>query len=161
ALRAENNGLDDYGRPKQSADLGNDVRKLFLEKAGVDVRPLSLRDGSGLARQNLITPRSSARLLEYMLTHPYFNAFRESLPIAGVDGTLRRRMRNTPATNNVRGKTGSLSYVNALSGYLTTKHGQMLIFSFVGNNYTGGGRDVTTVMDEICGMLADFEGEIP
>ena len=70
-------------------------------------------------------------------------------------------MRETSATNNARGKTGTLSYVNALSGFLTTKRGQMLIFSFVGNNYTGAGRDVTTVMDEICVMLAGFDGEIP
>ena len=161
ALRGENTGLDDYGRPKPSASLGADVRKKFLEGAGVHILPLSLRDGSGLARQDLITPRATARLLEFMLTHPHFNAFRESLTIAGVDGTLKRRMRSTAAANNAHGKTGTLTYVNALSGYLTTKRGQTLIFSLVGNNYTGAGRDVTAVMDEICVMLAEFEGDLP
>ncbi|MGH9844781.1 MAG: D-alanyl-D-alanine carboxypeptidase/D-alanyl-D-alanine endopeptidase [Blastocatellia bacterium] len=160
ALRGENNGLDDYGRPKQTASLGNDVRKRFLEKIGADAGPLSLRDGSGLARQDLITPRATMRILEFMLTHPHTGAFRDSLTIAGVDGTLKRRMRDTAAANNARGKTGTLSYVNALSGYVTTKRGQLLIFSLVGNNYAGAGRDVTAVLDGICVMLAEFDGEL-
>ena len=159
ALRGEDNGLDDYGRPKQTASLGVEVRKQFLEKIGADVSPLSLRDGSGLARQDLITPRATMRILEFMLTHPHASAFRESLTVAGVDGTLKRRLRDTAAANNARGKTGTLSYVNALSGYVTTKRGQLLLFSLVGNNYTGAGRDVTAVLDGICVMLAEFDGE--
>lgn len=152
--------LDEYGRPVHTASLGNDARKEFLTKAGVDVTSLSLKDGSGLARQDLITPRSTARLLEYMATHPHFAVFRESLPIAGVDGTLERRMLKSPAAGVVRAKTGSLSYVNALSGYLTTRQGVALIFSFVANNYTGPGRDATQVMDEICNLLVEFSGEM-
>ena len=152
--------LDDYGRPKSTAARGNEVRRQFLQKAGVEIQPLSLRDGSGLARQNLVTPRSTSRLLEFMLTHQHFNVWRESLVVAGVDGTLERRMRDTAATNNFRGKTGTLSYANALSGYVTTKRGQSLILSLMGNNYTGAGREVTAVLDQICVMLAEFEGEI-
>lgn len=152
--------LDEYGRPKTTLARGNETRRQFLQKAGVDVAPLSLRDGSGLARQDLVTPRSTVRLLEFMLTHPHANAFRNSLTIAATDGTLERRMRDTPAAGNFRGKTGSLSYVNALSGYITTKRGQTVIFSGMGNNYTGPGRDVTSVFDQICVMLAEFEGEL-
>ncbi|MDX2030366.1 MAG: D-alanyl-D-alanine carboxypeptidase/D-alanyl-D-alanine-endopeptidase [Blastocatellia bacterium] len=161
ALRGENPGLDEYGRPRAAATLGNAVRRKFLEAAGVDVAPYSLRDGSGLARQNLVTPRGSARLLEFMLGHPAFPIFRDSLTVAGVDGTLKRRMRDTPAANNLRGKTGTLSAVNALSGYVTTRRGQLLIFSMVGNNYAGPGRDVTGVLDAIGALLADFDGELP
>lgn len=161
ALRGENPGLDDYGRPRSTAALGNDVRRKFLAAAGVNVTPYNLRDGSGLARQNLITPRGSARLLEFMLQHPAFPAFRDSLTIAGVDGTLKRRMRDTAAANNLRGKTGTLSAVNALSGYVSTRRGQLLIFSMVGNNYAGPGRDVTGVMDAIGVLLAEFDAEIP
>lgn len=156
----DNGALNDYGRPKPTAAFGNEIRRQFLQNAGIDVQSLSLRDGSGLARQNMVTPRSTSELLKFMLTHPQFNIFRESLVIAGVDGTLERRMRDTAAANNFRGKTGSLSYVNALSGYVTTKRGQMLILSMMGNNYVGGGRDVTSVMDQICVMLAEFEEEI-
>jgi serine-type D-Ala-D-Ala carboxypeptidase/endopeptidase (penicillin-binding protein 4) len=150
--------LDDYGRPKPTLERALEARKLFLQKAGVDLTGLSLRDGSGLARSDLVTPRATARLLEYMQTHPHFTTFRESLPVAGFDGTLERRMKGTPAEGNVRAKTGSLTYVNALSGYLTTARGQMLIVSFYGNNYTNGGRDVTGVMDQICNLLVEYEG---
>lgn len=152
--------LDEYGRPKLTIARGNDARRQFLQKAGVDITPLSLRDGSGLARQDLVTPRATARLLEFMLTHPHANVFRESLVVAGTDGTLERRMRDTAAAGNFRGKTGTLSYVNALSGYVTTKRGHVLIVSSMGNNYTGPGRDVTAVLDQICVLLADYEGEL-
>jgi D-alanyl-D-alanine carboxypeptidase/D-alanyl-D-alanine-endopeptidase (penicillin-binding protein 4) len=153
--------LDDYGRPKSSESLGLEALKAFLQRAGIDTRPLSLRDGSGLARQDLVSPRSTSRLLEFMTTHPHFAIYRDSLPIAGVDGTLERRMRGTPAERNVRAKTGTLSYVNALSGYATTRRGQILIFSLMANNYTGPGRDVTAVFDQICALLTDFEEAIP
>jgi serine-type D-Ala-D-Ala carboxypeptidase/endopeptidase (penicillin-binding protein 4) len=153
--------LDDYGRPKSTSLLGAEIRSRFLQRAGIDVAPLSLRDGSGLARQNLVTPRSTALLLEFMLGRPYAKTWLESLTVAGVDGTLKRRMRDSTAANNMRGKTGTLTYVNALSGYITTKRGQPLILSLMGNNYTGPGRETTGVMDQICAMLAEFAGEIP
>jgi len=157
---ADARALDDYGRPKSTAALGAEIRRQFLQRAGIEVAPLSLRDGSGLARQNLVTPRSTSHLLEFMLGRPHAKTWRESLTVAGVDGTLERRMKDTAAANNLRGKTGTLTYVNALSGYITTKHGQTLILSLMGNNYTGPGREVTAVMDQICVMLAEFEGEI-
>ncbi|QQS48450.1 MAG: D-alanyl-D-alanine carboxypeptidase/D-alanyl-D-alanine-endopeptidase [Acidobacteriota bacterium] len=146
-----------YGQPRSTISLGNEVRRTFLESAGIPVRPLNLRDGSGLARQNLVTPRSTSMLLEFMLRHPHAGIFRDSLGIAGVDGTLERRMRDSAAANNLRGKTGTLSNVNALSGYLMTRAGDLLIISLMGNNYTGPGRDVTSVMDRICILLAEFE----
>jgi serine-type D-Ala-D-Ala carboxypeptidase/endopeptidase (penicillin-binding protein 4) len=161
ARHAEARSLDEYGRPKATAALGAEIRRQFLQRAGIEVAPLSLRDGSGLARQDLVTPRSTARLLEFMLTHPHSKTWLESLTVAGVDGTLERRMRESPAANNMRGKTGTLTYVNALSGYVTTRRGQPLILSIMGNNYTGPGRETTGVMDQICVMLAEFDGEIP
>src|SRR5215831_9156097 len=157
---ADARSLDDYGRPKSTAALGVEIRRQFLQRAGIEIAPLSLRDGSGLTRQDLVTPRSTARLLEFMLGRPYAKSWLESLTIAGVDGTLERRMRASSAANNMRGKTGTLTYVNALSGYITTRRGQPLILSLIGNNYTGPGRDTTVVMDQICIMLAEFEGEI-
>jgi D-alanyl-D-alanine carboxypeptidase/D-alanyl-D-alanine-endopeptidase (penicillin-binding protein 4) len=157
---AEAGSLDDYGRPKSTATFGAEIRRQFLQKAGIEVAPLSLRDGSGLARQDLVTPRSTAQLLEFMLTHPHSKTWLESLTVAGVDGTLERRMRDSAAANNMRGKTGSLTYVNALSGYIKTRRGQTLILSMMGNNYTGPGRETTGAMDQICVLLAEFDGEI-
>ena len=150
--------LDDYGRPKTSDSRGIEALRQFLIKAGVDVTPLSLRDGSGLARQNLISPRSTSQLLLYMSKHPHFSVYRDSLPVAG-DGTLNRRMKGTAAEGKVQAKTGSLSFVRALSGYVTTKKNQTLIFSFYGNNYTGAGGDVTGVFDQLCVLLAESESE--
>jgi D-alanyl-D-alanine carboxypeptidase len=95
-----------------------------------------------------------------MLAHTHANVFRESLTVAGVDGTLERRMRETAAANNFRGKTGTLTGANALSGYVTTKRGQVVIVSMMGNNYNGPGRDVSGVMDRISVMLAEFDGEL-
>lgn len=151
---------DDYGRPHPIIARGNAVRRLFLQKAGVETQPLSLRDGSGLARQNLVTPASTVRLLEFMLSHPHSEIFRQSLVVAGVDGTLERRMRETAAANNMRGKTGTLASANALSGYLTTKGGRRLILSLMGNNFVGAGREVTAVLDGICVLLAEYDGDL-
>ncbi len=152
--------LDNYGRPKPTLDRAIEARKNFLQRAGVDVSNLSLRDGSGLARSDLVTPHATSRLLEFMQQHPYFRTFRDSLPVAGLDGTLETRMKRTLAEGNVRAKTGTLSYVNALSGYLTTSHGQLLIFTVYANNYTNGSRDVTVAMDQICNLLAGFPEEL-
>jgi serine-type D-Ala-D-Ala carboxypeptidase/endopeptidase (penicillin-binding protein 4) len=151
--------LDDYGRPKQTASLGNEERGRFLKSAGIEIESLSMRDGSGLARQDLVTPRSTSRLLAFMLAHPHSNVFRESLALAGVDGTLENRMKETDAFNNFHGKTGTLAYVNSLSGYVTTHRGQLLILSIMGNNYVGSSRDVSAVLDQVCEMLAGFDGD--
>lgn len=153
--------LDEYGHPKSTADLGNEVRAQFLQKIGLDPQSLSLRDGSGLSRKNLVTPHSTTRLLEFMLTHPHFNCFHDSLVIAGMDGTLEHRMRGSLAANNFRGKTGTLTFASALSGYITTKKGQLLIISIMGNNYPGPGREVTSIIDQICTMLAEYDGPLP
>ena len=150
--------LDNVGRSKSVEILGNDVRNAFIHAAGIDLEALNLRDGSGLARHNLLTARATARLLQFMLSHPHGSVFKYFLPIAGVDGVLEPRMRGTAAANNVHAKTGTLSHVNALSGYVTTKRGQLLILSFIANNYTGPALEVTTVFDQICALLAEFEG---
>ncbi|MFZ4795231.1 MAG: D-alanyl-D-alanine carboxypeptidase/D-alanyl-D-alanine endopeptidase [Blastocatellia bacterium] len=157
---AETKTTDDYGRPLPVITRGNAVRRQFLERAGIDVQSLSLRDGSGLARQNLVTPAATVRLLEFMARHQHSQIFTESLGIAGIDGTLERRMRETSVSGNLRAKTGTLSYVNALSGYMKTRGGVSLIVSLMGNNHVGPGRDVTSVMDRICVLLADYSGAV-
>lgn len=149
---------DDFGRPLPIITAGNAIRRQFLEKAGISVNTLSLRDGSGLARQNLVTPVATTRLLEFMATHPHREVFVDSLVIAGVDGTMERRLKDTAVSNNLRGKTGTLTYANALSGYLKTRNGEQLIVSLMGNNHVGPAREVTAAMDRICILLAEYEG---
>ena len=83
----------------------------------------------------MITADSTVQLLTFMNKHRYADVFRAALPIAGVDGTLRNRMRGTAAENNVRAKTGSLSSAASLGGYVTTAAGEKLAFAVIVNNY--------------------------
>ncbi|MGI8918807.1 MAG: D-alanyl-D-alanine carboxypeptidase/D-alanyl-D-alanine endopeptidase [Pyrinomonadaceae bacterium] len=137
---------------------GLEVVKEFLKEAGVNLSPLSLTDGSGLSRNDMITPEASVQLLLYMSRHRFATAFREALPIAGVDGTLRNRMRGTVAENNVRAKTGSLSSAATLSGYVTTAAGENLVFSIMVNNYPEDTEVRALCIDPIAVLLASFAG---
>jgi D-alanyl-D-alanine carboxypeptidase/D-alanyl-D-alanine-endopeptidase (penicillin-binding protein 4) len=145
--------------PKQtSEEAGIKAVKGFLRAAGGDDSKLIMRDGSGLSRANLVTAETTLRLLIYMSRHRYASAFRESLPIAGVDGTLRNRMKGSPTMNNVRAKTGTLSSATSLSGYLLSASGERLVFSLMINNPP---RDVSPTgrfTDAVALLLASFTG---
>lgn len=147
---------DAYGRLRTAEYRGNEVRHAFLQAAGVDVSTIKLHDGSGLARHNLLTPKSVVRLLHYMASHHYAQIFKDSLPIAALDGTLEQRMRGTQAALKVRAKTGSLGCVNALSGYVTGKKGQGITFSCMANNYVGSSLEVLQTLDSLCVLLAEY-----
>lgn len=142
-----------------SENLGLEGVKLFLKSAGITPESLVLDDGSGLSRNNLITADASVQLLTFMSKHRYAVVFREALPIAGVDGTLRNRMRGTPAQNNVRAKTGSLSSAASLAGYVTTAAGEKLAFSITVNNYPRGFDPRSACIDPIAVQLAAYEGK--
>lgn len=142
-----------------SENLGLEAVKSFLKTAGIRPESLLLDDGSGLSRNDMITAEASVQLLVFMSKHRYAQVFRDALPIAGVDGTLRNRMRGTPAENNVRAKTGSLSSASSLGGYVTTAAGEKLAFSITVNNYP---RDVDArllCLDPITVLLASFAGK--
>jgi D-alanyl-D-alanine carboxypeptidase/D-alanyl-D-alanine-endopeptidase (penicillin-binding protein 4) len=117
-------------------------------------------EGSGLSRNNLTTANATVALLQFMAKRPAAQAWEDSLPIAGVDGTIRRRMKNTPAEKNVHAKTGTLRWVNALSGYVTTAAGEKLVFSLMLNRFDEPvpGRKRTDELDDIAVMLARFTG---
>ncbi len=146
-------------RPRTSEGRGIEVVKTFLKEAGVDPSSLSLTDGSGLSRNDMITAEATLAMLTYMHKHRFANAFREALPIAGVDGTLRNRMRGTVAENNVRAKTGTLSAASSLSGYVTTASGERLVFSIMVNNYPDGTNPPSVCIDPIAVLLASFAGK--
>lgn len=107
----------------------------FLGEIGIPERTVLLEEGSGLSRGALVTPAATVALLQFMDRHQAAAAFRDSLPIAGVDGTLRRRFLGTAAAGKLRAKTGTLRYVNTLSGYATTARDERLAFSIMLNNY--------------------------
>jgi D-alanyl-D-alanine carboxypeptidase/D-alanyl-D-alanine-endopeptidase (penicillin-binding protein 4) len=120
-----------------SARAAAEVLKGALVKMSVPPDSVVIYDGSGLSRMNLVTPAALLALLKYMYRHEHFSYFLDSLPIAGIDGTLRDRMRNTPAEGRVLAKTGSMTHVLNLSGYVRSRAGKMYAFSILTNNYTG------------------------
>ncbi len=148
---------DDY--EPGSAKLGIDVAMATYVKAGIDTSRIQIVDGSGLSHQNLITPDMTAALLRYMWTHPdgaVRQAFYDSLPIAGVEGTLRDRFKNGPANQRVRAKTGSLSNTSSLSGYAESIGGTSLAFVMMSNHFTTKTQEVRRAQDRITNLLAEF-----
>ena len=124
-----------------------------LTKLGVDPRGYKLVDGSGLARQNQITPRAIVQTLQAMTKSPEALTYRNSLALAGVHGTLRSRLRNTPAAGNFWGKTGSLRGVIALSGYVSSPGYDPLVVSIIVNSSEASNailrEDVDAIADRI------------
>ncbi len=134
---------------------GSRVRRQFLIDAGVDPNDFAFWDGSGLSPQDLIAPRALTRLLVYAATQPWGAEYRASLPIGGVDGTLDDRFLNTPLKGKVFAKTGTISGVNTLSGYLEAASGKTVVFSVMVNDHNPGSRAARQAMDRIVADIAD------
>ena len=127
----------------------------FFQTNGLPASDVHFDEGSGLSRNNLTTANATVALLQFMAQRPAAQAWAESLPIAGVDGTIRRRMRGTAAENNLHAKTGTLRWVNALSGYVTNAANEKLVFSLMLNRYDSPPeRKRTDELDAIAVMLA-------
>ena len=144
---------------RTSDAAGIEVVKMFLSEAGVSPPTLVLTDGSGLSRNDMVTAEATLQLLTYMNRHRYASVFRDALPIAGVDGTLRNRFKGTVAENNLRAKTGSLSSAASLSGYVTTAAGENLVFSIMVNNFPEDVEPRAICIDPIAVLLASFAGK--
>ena len=144
---------------RTSESDGLEVVKTFLREAGINPSSLVLSDGSGLSRNDMITAEATIQLLTYMHRHRYASVFRDALPIAGVDGTLRNRFKGTPAENNLRAKTGTLSSANSLSGYVRDAAGEDLAFSIMVNNYQQDADVRTSCIEPIAVLLASFAGK--
>ncbi len=134
--------------------------RTLLDQIGIGPTISLIDEGSGLSRRNLATPNAITRLLAYLATQPYAAIVQTGLPIAGVDGTLQWRMRNTPAENNVHAKTGSMGMVHCLAGYVTTADGERLAFALMLNNYSPppGSPAASRDLDAIAVMLAGLRG---
>jgi len=139
-----------------SIGMGISVVQQFMEQVGHPPTTYRMVDGSGLSNQNYLTPELLVDLLKYMYRSQHFDLFRQSLPIAGVDGTLANRMKNSSAHRNVTAKTGNLTSVSALSGYATARNGNLLAFSIMIQNFVERASFVTVnYIDKICAVLAE------
>ena len=137
-----------------SASAGHAAVMDFLQRIGVGHEGWALWDAAGLAHTDLVTAHDIVSLLGTMDRHPYALAFRGSLAVAGVDGTLAGRMRGTPAEGRILAKTGTLRQAHALAGYVNTRSGDRLAFSVAINHHTGPGREAVAAIDEVAAFLA-------
>lgn len=124
-------------------------RRFLIDSVGIDSTQFSLRDGSGLSHTNTMSPWAFARLLLWMRRHPGFAPFQSALPVAGRSGTIRTRMVRTPVEGRVMAKTGTISRVNALSGYVLLPDGRTRIFSIQTNNHDLGGTAMVARIDSL------------
>lgn len=144
---------------RSSEQCGVLALREFLQEHGLAADEVRFEEGSGLSRNNLTSARATVALLTFMAAHREAEAFRASLPIAGVDGTLRRRMKGTPAEGNVRAKTGTLRWANSVSGYVSSAAGEELVFSAMLNRAVmPPGKNARDEVDAIAVMLARFLG---
>ncbi|SDX49366.1 D-alanyl-D-alanine carboxypeptidase, serine-type, PBP4 family [Marininema mesophilum] len=144
-------GLEKRG--KGSAAAGLAVVKSYLQRIQLP-GTYRLEDGNGLSRYDFISPEQIVSLLAAQKKTPYFDTFYQNLPIAGKDGSLTYRMNDTPAANNLRGKTGTLTHLSGLSGYVRTKDNEWLAYSILMNGYTS--ESLTSLQDKIGAALASY-----
>lgn len=140
-----------------STSKGAEVVRRYLSSLDVDESEYAIVNGSGLSRQNRI---SAHALLEVLVdgytTASVRDAFMNTLPVAGVDGTLKSRLKGTELRGNVRAKTGTLSGVSSLAGYVTTKHGNDLAFVMLMNGAMGGGGGYHDLQDRLLKMIYEI-----
>jgi D-alanyl-D-alanine carboxypeptidase/D-alanyl-D-alanine-endopeptidase (penicillin-binding protein 4) len=147
------------GTRESEGSIADGVRvvRQFLLSAGVAPEDFFFYDGSGMSANDLIAPRAYTTLLTYAARQPWGEAWKETFPIAGVDGTLAGRFKASPLTGKLFAKTGTLNEVNALSGYLTAASGKTLAFSILVNGHLPGSEAEVRAIDRICEAIAAAE----
>ena len=134
---------------------GLEVLRGFLTQAGISNEQYVFYDGSGLSRQNLVTPHSVVQLLRYAALQPWGTAFKSTLPVSGVDGSLSDRLNAPRLQSRILGKTGSLGGVKTLSGYATTDSGEAVVFSILSNNFNLPPKRVTDTIDALVQAIVE------
>ncbi len=152
-LRSDN----DYAETLSRYIGGVGAAKNALSRLGLDPNSYRLADGSGLSRSNIATPRSIVSTLRAMYFSPNGQIFENSLPIAGISGTLRNRMRLSPAEGRVHAKTGTLTGVRALSGYIENPLSGTLVFSILVNHRYANGSALVKQIDAIATQLSSWK----
>lgn len=129
----------------------------FYAGIGIAADDVIQTDGSGLSRHDMVTPRAVVALLRWAQAQPWFESYYASLPVAGIDGTLEERMKNTPAAGRVHAKTGSVEHVRTMSGFAETPGGRRLVFSFLSNNQGGKNHEANDALAGLCvAMIEEF-----
>jgi len=134
---------------------GLEVLRGFLTQAGISNDQYIFYDGSGLSRQNLVTPHAIVELLRYCATQPWGADFKSTFPVSGVDGSLAERLHSPHLQSRILAKTGSLGGVKTLSGYATTDSGQVVVFSILSNNFNLPAKRVTDAIDQLVQAMVD------
>jgi D-alanyl-D-alanine carboxypeptidase/D-alanyl-D-alanine-endopeptidase (penicillin-binding protein 4) len=134
---------------------GLEVLRGFLTQAGIPNDQYVFYDGSGLSRQNLVTPHAIVDLLRYCALQPWGADYKSTFPVSGVDGSLTDRLTSPHLQKRVTAKTGSLGGVKTLSGYATTDSGQAVVFSILSNNFNLPAKRVTDAIDELVKAIVE------
>jgi len=140
-----------------SADSGRVVLERQLATWGAEPDGYLIRDGSGLSRYGYLSPETIVRVLDKVRADTAFHVFYDALPIAGLDGSLRNRMKGTAAAGKIHAKTGSVANARSLSGYALTADNHTLIFSLLANNWITPQSAVDSVHNRIAVMLASLK----
>ncbi|MBI3124642.1 MAG: D-alanyl-D-alanine carboxypeptidase/D-alanyl-D-alanine-endopeptidase [Ignavibacteriales bacterium] len=140
---------------KASSRNGKILIDSLITLSGANPKVYRVTDGSGLSYYNLTTAELLSKVLVFMYSQDKatFDAFLSSLPIGGVDGTLSNRYKNSPAKGSVFAKTGTISGVASLSGYIKTKKENWLAFSILIQNYVGSASEARKIQDKLCEIL--------
>jgi D-alanyl-D-alanine carboxypeptidase/D-alanyl-D-alanine-endopeptidase (penicillin-binding protein 4) len=140
-----------------SFEQGTRVVRQFLVDAGVDDNDFFFYDGSGMSPDDRIAPRALTQLLAYAARQRWGAAWRNTLPVAGVDGTLSDRFNKSPLRGRLWAKTGTHNEANALSGYLTAASGKTIAFSILVNGHRPGSNAEVQAIDRIAEAIAAAE----
>lgn len=140
-----------------SFEQGTRVVRQFLVNAGIDDGDFFFYDGSGLSPDDRIAPRALTKLLTYAARQPWGEQWRDTLPIAGVDGTLEGRFRNSPLKGKMWAKTGTLNETSCVTGYLTAASGQTVAFSVMVNARRPGSQAELQALDQIVDVIGATE----
>jgi D-alanyl-D-alanine carboxypeptidase/D-alanyl-D-alanine-endopeptidase (penicillin-binding protein 4) len=144
-------------RPANASQAGTEAVRALLADLGVNSQPLRLADGSGLSRHNLVTPAALVDTLQAMAYHPQGDSFRQSLAVAGVSGTLRNRLGNTPLQGRFQGKTGALTGNVSLSGYVQPPNYQPLVFAMVINHANQPANQLRETIDQVLQLVGQLD----
>ncbi|NRB08782.1 MAG: D-alanyl-D-alanine carboxypeptidase/D-alanyl-D-alanine-endopeptidase [Richelia sp.] len=142
---------------QDTTKLGLEVLQTTLNTLGVNPESYKVVDGSGLSRKNLISPEALVQTLQGMVQSPQFKVFRESLPVAGVSGTLRRRFKDTSAQGFVQAKTGTMTGVVTLSGYVNPPQYEKVTFSIMANQTGKIASVMRKAVDDIVVLLSQLK----